>query len=572
MQTNFHPIDLTEQRHLSSEVLGCVVWRLFPRVTLVGGGVNSLGFYYDFIFNQPLNEAMVDFIQVEMCRFAKEAHSVRFISMMRENGSGLFKHHHHDLLAERAASESSNIIDLIQIDSFYGLCPPLNLAETSDIGHTKLIDCSQLRHLLDDEEVVITRISGICAQSAKDLKNFTKKYDSFLKKKDHRILGPKLALFSWNEFGGVLGNVIWHPKGIQLRRFLIDLLPLHSESHIGEIATPLFSLQDFGALNPQKIPPLEFEGEEYELNHSLTRSHLQFFQQFSVGISELPRGVREVASFYRDPPEFERWGLFSQCSYLAEQTTICCLKEQVDSQLISSLQFIEQIITMFDFEARWILVASRQKTPKGKLERDRIRQLQRAMDAHPRSFPFSPDIQEEEEGRGVRLELRVRDVLGREWTVSSLGIIQPNEELSSLEGTSKERFVIVTQQVWESLDCFIALLIEQYEGDFPFWLAPEQVRVMAIGEANQAYAKEISLRLRQHGVRVKLDLRQSMLGARVHEAEKERVPYLVLVGERERVKQTISVRAIEKFNQNQSMDIETFLTKIDQVSWRHSIR
>jgi threonyl-tRNA synthetase len=144
-------------------------------------------------------------------------------------------------------------------------------------------------------------------------------------------------------------------------------------------------------------------------------------------------------------------------------------------------------------------------------------------------------------------------------------VVQSPESIALID-QPEERLVILTQQVLESLDRFIALLIERYEGRFPLWLVPEQARVIAIGEANREYARQVSDRLRRAGLRVKLDLRQSKLGIRVHEAEKEQVPYLILIGEQERGKQNISVRSAKKINQSQSIDIETFLIRLSEAS------
>jgi threonyl-tRNA synthetase len=232
------------------------------------------------------------------------------------------------------------------------------------------------------------------------------------------------------------------------------------------------------------------------------------------------------------------------------------------------LHFIEQIITIFDLEAHWYLIASRQKGLKAQQEQEGIRLLRQALNSQPRLYPYSSELQEEEGREGPSLELRVRDVLGREWPVSCLSVVSLSVHIDSLSGACEEekKCFVLTRQVWQSLDRFVALLIEHYEGMFPLWLFPEQVRVLAIGEANQAYARQVVDYLRNKGIRAKLDLRQSKLSLRVHEAEREKVPYLVLLGEQERMKQVISIRTMEKINQDRSIDIETFVNNIYQES------
>lgn len=553
---------LAEQQFLSAEVLALTVCHLFPTAILVGGGVNSLGFYYDFIFEQSLDKSMFELIEIHMHRFAKEEHPIRFINMMRENAQTLLEHHEHFLLAEKAAVQSSNIIDLIQIGDFYDLCPSLSLTTVRDIGHIKLLDSLEFTQQVDQEKVTITRLMGRSEKSARDLKGFLKTYDSFLKKRDHRSLGPKLNFFSFSTAMGL--GVIWHAKGVKLQHILLRWLKSQVAEAVDEISTPIIALQSFLGCDKQNLESFEFEGQDYQLRSSLLPQHLAFLRQVSLEREELPRRISEWSPFFCYVVESQRWGLLNQCNYRGIQETICCLREQVVTELISSLHFIEQIITMFGFEAQWYLIASRQKTPKARQEQEVVNWLKKAVQDQSRLFPYFSEIQEEE-GKGPHLELRVRDTIGREWPISGLGIVQSSEGISLVD-YPEEKLIIITRQVWKSIDCLIALLIERYEGILPFWLLPEQVRIIAIGEANRNYAKQVCQRLQQAGLRVKLDLRQSKLGVRVHEAEKEKVPYILLIGEQERIKQTISIRAAGKFNQSQSIDIETLLTRLKAES------
>jgi threonyl-tRNA synthetase len=458
----------------------------------------------------------------------------------------------------------------LQLDNFYDLCPPLSLTSVDKIGSIKLLGTHLFIQEIEGEEVQITRFLGICQKSPKDLKIFLKLYESFLKKKDHRALGPQLNLFHLSEQIGLLG-VIWHPKGMELQRILLEWLDrqiAECEPQIPQISTPFVVRRDFLPVDSQTLEPFLFQGAEYALRSSPLCQHLEFLHYFSLEQEELPWRMTEYASIYRQYPEAQWWGLFCRSSYLTDYTTICCLREQVISELISSLHFIEQIITIFGFEAQWILFASRQKSPKARQEQEAIGWLKQAIQTQPRLYPFSSDLHEEEEGEGPALELRVRDVLGREWPVSRLSVARRVKEFAPrfAEQAEEQRRVILTRSIWGSLDRFIALLIEHYEGVFPLWLAPEQVWIIVIGEANRSYAEHVTQQLRHKGLRVKLDIRKAKLNVRVHEAEKENIPYVVLIGDRERIKQKISVRLAGKFNQNQTVEIETFLHKLYQES------
>lgn len=539
---------LTSEWRLNAELLGYVVWRLFPQVKLIGGGVNSIGFYYDFIFLQPFAKEMMELIEVEMYRFIKEDHPVRYHSMMRENAANLFVHHGQAIFAENAKAEECNIVELLQVGNFYSLCPILDLSSTLDAGHFKLLDC-QTRQ----EGETITRLIGTSRPYAKELKTFIKSYDAFLKKRDHRTLGPQLNLFSFAPEMGALG-VIWHPKGMQLLQILKEMERKANECH--RIETPIALRDDFFHSDEELLEPFVFDEDDYFLRPSFLLQHLQIFKHLSLDPDELPWKLSEMGSVFTYIPESQRWGLFSICSYSSDLTTTCCKKEQVIFELISSLHFIEQIITLFGLKTRWILVAGQLKSPNKRGIGQSIEWLKQAFCESKSAIPFDPDLVEEGQGM-TRLELRVTDSLGREWTLSKIEVLTANPKAESSD------LVFIARQLWTSLERFVAILLEHFEGVLPFWLVPEQIRVMAIGEGNRDYAKELSSRLNQEGLRVKLDLRQSKLSARIHEAERENVPYLLLVGEQERLKQKISVRETGKSSHNTLTDLETFLKEVN---------
>lgn len=563
--------DLVPGWRLGAELLGYVVWRLFPDVQLVGGGVNSLGFYYDFVFRQPLTKETLELVDVELYRFIKEDHPVRYLSMMRENAKSLFEHHRHFLLAEKAGEEDCNILELLQIGEFFGLCPTLTLASTLEAGHIKLLNCAVVAQEEEGaDSLTITRITGTSRPFAKELKSFLKTYEAFLKKRDHRLLGPKLNLFSFSEKMGPLG-AIWHPKGMQLRRILQEWL-IQKIGPSAEICTPTAVKENFLPADSQILEPFYFDGKEYLLRPSFLLQHLESMKNFSFDPEELPWKVSETGTVFRYYPESQRWGLFCACSYLSDHTTICCKKEQVVPELISSLHFIEQIITIFGFKAQWFMVAGRVKSPKNRQEQEAIGWLKHAFQESQCSYPLAPDLCEEEEGETPRLELRISDPLGREWAASGVRILAAvPEDLTKSDYLDDMRssLVVFSRQLWGSLDRFVGLLLEHFEGVLPFWLAPEQVRVIAIGEANRDYAKEVSRHLEQKGMRVRLDLRQGKLGGRIHEAEIENVPFLLLIGEQERLKQKISVRAAGKGSHNQLVDLEEFLTEVSNSNGEH---
>ena len=208
MHISWQSSNLFCMRSLAAELLARTVLRLFPTVRLVEGGSNSLGFFYDFVFEQPLTEGLADLIESQLRSAIKEGEEVRSISMMRENAQAFFQHHHQPFLAYQAAKAGENILSLVQIGDFYGLCPPLPFTSTQEAGHVKFLSCHTFPCRIEDEERTVTRFIGTTQKTAKDLKHFLKDYDLFLKRGTIVFWGPDLiySVFPnrweyWEPFG-----------------------------------------------------------------------------------------------------------------------------------------------------------------------------------------------------------------------------------------------------------------------------------------------------------------------------------------------------------------------------------
>lgn len=551
-------------QNLSAHLLALAVQRLFPEVELVGGGVDLLGFYYDFIFEAPLPEGMLEVIESMMYTLAKEELQVRSINMMRENAQTFFEHHNQCVLADEIANSDENIVTLIQIGNFYSLSPEVLETSTREMGCVRLLSVATVSGGFEDDSLIVTRIGGRSERSAKDLKKFTKKYALFLKKQDHRVLGPELRLFSFSDPIGGLG-VIWGGKGLQLRQMILKKIREACLEKSVEVSTPVVGQEQFLGKDPRALGRFDFGGGDYRLRSSFLQQHIACFSLNPLVYDGLPQRFSENGPLFSCIPENQKWGLLSQSSFWGEQTTIVCSDGQVVKELISSLQFIEQIITIFDFEGRWTLVAPRGKASKKRRSEQAVGYLRQAFKEGNLSFPLA--IEEEEgvsEDEISALELRVQDVLQREWGVSRISVLLPSQEVVGGDKNTAP-LVVLARQALVSLERFIALLIEYNEGHLPLWLNPEQVRVLAIGEGSIGYADEVNQQLQQLGLRSTCDCRPSKLSQRVHEAEKERVPYLILVGEKEKNKRKVEVRECEKPHQSQTMTIEEFLVRIKKA-------
>lgn len=549
----------------ASELLAFAVQDLFPTVLLIGGEETSIGFFYDFVFEQPLYEGALALIETRMKALVKEGIEIRSLEMMRENAETFFIHHDQPLLAEKAIQDELNIVSLIQIGDFYDLCPAVKEHSTQQIGAIKLLEILKIEQGgYADEGLAVTRINGTAFANGVDLKQFLKALHQ-LPKKDHRVLGQELDLFSYVEAAGNI-ECLWHPKGEWLRKFLIQQWEEWcKQRHAHFIHVPLVVKESF-VKQKGLFPACEYKEQAYVLSQSRLLHCVYFLKRRSLAVSELPIRLAECAREYQALKEGQFWGLLQAYSYDRDTLVTCCTKEQVLVEVISSLHFIKQIVKIFGFEGQWYLTYSEQKNSKTKREDPAVKWLTQAMERC--DLPYKLILREEEALQEACLELRLCDCLGREWSVALIEIAVDSIHKLQLfyedENNQRKVPVILRTSVFGSLDRFIALFLEQQAGILPVWAAPEQVRILMIGNQNHEYAWAIYQECQQQNIRVHLDKRPEKLGTRIHEAEKERIPYLILIGDKEREKKLVTVRTLKQKNVNDLISLDSFLKKLQE--------
>jgi threonyl-tRNA synthetase len=560
--------NLTMMRRFSAELLAYVVTKQFPNVMLAGGGTTKIGFYYDFVFEQKLPVDFLSFIEMHLKTLIKEDLPIRFANMMRENAESFFLHHHQPILADIALEQELNVIDLLQLNDFSGICPAIPVESTNQAGHVKLFDMQTMEMEYSQETYPITRIIGTSFAYFADLKRFSKQYEYYLKKRDHRLLGKELNLFSQNNLISEI-EWNWHPKGLCLRNLLQNWVESQSRFFNYEsIATPSLIKKTHKKKSRFSGYTVEIDEGSYELSSSRLSQHLALFNTFIQSKELLPVRLIEYGTEFRVYPKAELFGLLCADSVWTDQRTIACSRELLIKELISSLHFIEQIIRMFGFEAHWCLVTSIRKSAKDRAEKEAVEWLEKAVQQSSLFYPFQAERFEEEELIGPRLELRIIDDLQREWACSTVAIVvHERKALDFLkhQGQNENDFknlVMISKSLWGSLDRLIALLIERHEGELPTWLAPEQVRFLAISEKGHPFVKEIAKRCQLQGIRVKLDLRDVKLGQKIHDVRKEKVPYTVIVGEQEIKRNQLTVQSIKRPEKSEVLDLDDFIELI----------
>jgi len=569
------PQFLQDLRQTAAEYLAITVCDLFPNTQLLGGHCTDFGFYYDFSVEQPLDEQALLLLEERMRFFIKENIPIQPFEMMRENAANFFQHHGQTLRAYQISEQPENIIQLVKIGDFYDLCSPPYLNQAKGVTAFKLLKVTfHTISFAQVGELKVTRIQGTAFPTSEDLKKFLKMNEA-AKKRDHRVIGKEMNLFSAHEEIGV-GSWLWHPKGARLREILLDWWRQeHRRQRFEQLATPQVvkagflkksGIYDSPDLASGVFPSFVLDGYDYAASPSQIPLHAWAFRLKLHSYRELPIRYAECTQLYNQGKESQLWGMMRARSYCADAGNVFCAPNQVQSELISSLQFIDKTIKIFGFGYHWYLVDRGQKfagTIDGWIKS--IDWIVKAVEAC--GFKYEIDKMGKSFS-GPRLEAYLTDSLGRSWKGPSISIDFNYSERFGLryQGPDDEMHmpVMITRAMFGSLERFVAVLIEHYGGLFPVWLAPEQVRVIPIAEKHMKYAAEVHSRIEEMGFRTSLDHSRERLGGKIHSAERERVPYAIVLGDKEENSGLISVRSCNHEEMKSGVKLEAFLERLSQ--------
>lgn len=462
-------LDINSARASAAHLLGYVFLKQFPKALCVGGGVTSIGFFYEFVTSSPIDSNILNLLETEIKNKIKENLEIKTLSIMRENASALFNHHKQHVLADIVLQEEYNVVDICQIDSFYDLSLGKEAPSTNQIGAVKLLEFKMI-----DQDLL--RIEGTTFPNPQQLKDFLKAYEKY-KKFNADELGTQLKLFfKVNE------EIYWLPKGEWIRNQLKEICQLYSDN-LQMISTPL----------------------------NTREQHTEVFNHHN----RLP-------------------SRFGQISHGKDLSTFFCTTNQVIEELIYSLQIFQEIVKMFGFKANWYLSYPEKGPFVIALERE-FKEL---------NFPVN------EEKGPLGLEVKWVDSLGREWDGPFCSGWMVNNNVLGLART-----------LFPSFDQMVRLILERFRGDLPLWIAPEQIRVLQVGNKNGEYTKKVFEKCLVSGFRATLDDRDTKLGDKVHEVESEKIPFVLIVGDKEAQAGKVTVRVEGKSERN-LVDLNDFLGEV----------
>ncbi|MEF3692028.1 MAG: threonine--tRNA ligase [Candidatus Moraniibacteriota bacterium] len=582
-------------RHSAAHILAGAVLEMFPEAKFGIGPAIEDGFYYDFDLPRTLIPEDLELLEEKMRAIIKsdspfEKREIT-IEEALESFTKLNQTYKIELLND-LKNEGETTVSLYKSGAFTDLCRGPHLESTGKINPQdfKLTKISGAYWKADEKNPQMQRIYGVVFNDKKELKEYLRQLEE-AKKRDHRKLGKELDLFHIDEKVG-LGLPLWHPKGAILWRVIEDFwYKEHLKNDYELVRTPHIGGKNlwetsghWGFYNSSMYPPIEVgqtleerqnkieakESEEYLLKPMNCPFHVQIFKNAPKSYRDLPQRWAECGTVYRYEKKGELSGLTRVRGFTQDDAHIFCQKEQVKEELKKVIDFILFIYQSFGFKKEDVKVFLSLRNPNdtskyaGDDEGWEFTEKVLRQVATEKKLDF---VEEEGEAAfyGPKLDFKIKDCLGRMWQCSTLQFdfnLPQRFEMSFKNNKGEdERPYVLHRALFGSFERFIGLLIEHYAGAFPTWLSPVQISIVPVSEKFNAYAQEIKELLRQKGLRVNLNLKDESLGKRIREEEQEKIPHILIVGEKEVADKKVTVRSrgIEK---QQTLSPEKFIDKI----------
>jgi threonyl-tRNA synthetase len=524
-------------RHSTAHLLAEAVRRLYPGVKIAIGPPIENGFYYDFEFPEPIHESDLERIEAEMFRELKEGREWTREEASRDEAKKLFADEPYKLeLVDTAEGD----ISLYTQGDFTDLCRGPHLQSSSPIKALKLTGLAGAYWRGDEKNNQLTRIYGTAFYDQGDLDAYLAALEE-ARRRDHRRLGQQLDLFHLSDHSP--GSPFWHPKGMVIWNALEDLRRRENRRRgYVEVKTPLLYDIDtyvtsghYDNYREHMFFVTAHDERQYALKPMNCPGHMLLFGSRMRSYRELPMRFAESSTLHRDELGGTLHGLLRVKHITQDDAHIFCTPDQIEEEIFGCLDFAAYLYDLFGMESR----AELSTRPEHKLGTDEEWDftegaLRSALERRGMSYDLN-----EGDGAfyGPKIDLHMTDVLGRSWQMATIQLDSQMPKQFGLtyvgpDNTEHTPYV-VHRALLGSLERFVGILIEHYGGDFPLWLAPVQVRVLPVGETHRQAADGLAARLREAGVRVEVDERDETIGKRIRDAELEKIPRVVVYGDRE---------------------------------------
>ena len=538
-------------RHSTSHVMAHAVKNLFPDARVTIGPAIQDGFYYDFDIDRTFTPEDVTSIEKEMDKIIKKNSPFIRKEMSREEAIKFFEVSGEFYKVEIIRELTDETVSLYEEDGFTDLCRGPHLASTGRIAAFKLLSVAGAYWRGDEKNKMLQRIYGTSFNNSKDLKEYLNFLEE-VKKRDHRRLGKELDLFSLSDEIGP-GLILWHPNGAMIRRTIEDFWrEEHFKADYQLLYTPHIAKLELwkrsGHVDFYKenmYSPMDIEGTEYELKPMNCPFHLGVYKSALRSYRDLPIRYAELGTVYRFERSGVLHGLLRVRGFTQDDAHIFCSEDQIEDEILRVLDFTLFILRTFGFDNYDIYLSTRPEKyvgSSGNWERS-TNALKKALEIKGLSFMVDP-------GEGVfygpKIDIKVKDSLGRAWQCSTIQVDFNNPERFDITYRGKDgrehRPIMIHRALMGSLERFFGILIEHYAGSFPLWLSPVQVSALTISERFADYAGELVAALKKRGIRAELDADNEKIGNKIRKSSVRKIPYSVIIGDKEVSENMVSLR------------------------------
>ncbi len=558
--------------HSTSHLMAHAVQSIYPEAKFGVGPAIDAGFYYDIDINSPLTEDDLRVIENKMLEITKENNRFEREELPKEKAVDFFTrkgdNYKTEILSE--LDENNEVISIYKEGSFTDLCTGPHLPSTGKIKFVKLLNISGSYWRGDEKNKQLQRIYGISFPKKKMLED----YLTFLeeaKKRDHRKLGKQLDLFSTHEEAGA-GLVYWHPKGARVR---LEIENFWRDAHLKNgyeiLYTPHMGKSwlwetsgHLGFYKDSMYSGMKIDEQDYYIKPMNCPFHIMIYKSQLRSYRDLPLRWAELGTVYRYEKSGVLHGLLRVRGFTQDDAHIFCTHDQIESEIIEVLRFAKMIWNSFGFTEMRYYLATKPDDAVGEPELwdKATSSLKSALAKENLDYVL-------DEGGGAfygpKIDIKIKDALGREWQMTTVQFdfnMSKRFEIKYIGEDGKEHQpFMVHRALLGSIERFFGVLIEHYGGAFPLWLAPVQAAVLPVSEHHFDYAREVFDALKKAGIRAEFDQRNEKIGYKIRTWETEKVPYMLILGEKEKAAGNVSIRRHRKGDLG-SLSLQDFINQV----------
>ncbi|MGA8938325.1 MAG: threonine--tRNA ligase [Acidobacteriaceae bacterium] len=579
------PAALRVARHSAAHIMATALLELFPETKLGHGPATDNGFFYDVYREVPFTEADLAAIEARMADVV--ARDEPFVQVIESRESGLAEYGARGEFMKvhfiERFTKAGDEISLYKNGGFTDFCRGPHVPSTGRVKAFKVMSIAGAYWLGDEKNQQLQRIYGTAFFNAKDLDAHFKQLEE-IKARDHRVLGKQLDLFSIQEVAGA-GLIFWHPKGGLIRKTMEDWMReecIRRGYHM--VFTPHIMRRELwkisgheGYYSENMYPPMELDDAEYRLKPMNCPGHILIYKNAPKSYRDLPQRYAELGNVYRYERSGTMHGLLRVRGFTQDDAHIFCTPDQITSEIEACLDFAESVLKTFGFKEYRVELSTRDPNKAGDFvgsDADWAHAegaLKGVLTQRGLSFQSFPG---EAAFYGPKIDIKLVDVLGRLWQLSTVQFdfnLPKRFELEYIgEDGAAHQPVMVHRALFGSVERFFGVLIEHYAGAFPFWLAPVQVGLVPISEKHHEYAKSVQQRLEAAGLRVEADLSNQKMNAKIRDFGLQKVPFILILGDKEAASDNVSVRVRAKGDEG-SVTVDAFLERTKKLVAEHAM-